>query len=119
MKRKGSAIVNIASTTGTLRPAPAVIGYGVAKAGVMSITRSFAVALAPEIRVNCVAPGFIDTDMTAAAAQSFRDAQIERTLLKRLGTAEEVAETVAFLTGPASSYITGECIIIDGGHQLG
>ncbi len=118
---KGGRIINIASVQGLRPTAPGVTHYNVTKAGVMMLTKSAALELAPSnISVNCVAPGVIQT----AGTQPLIDADQLGNPTElvpfggRWGSAEEVANTILFLVGPAASYITGETIIIDGGYLL-
>jgi len=110
-------IVNIGSTYGTIGDA-AVAAYSAAKAGVVSLTRSFAKELAPQVTVNAVLPGNIDTDMTRAAGDAFLKSVIARTPLKRLGTPAEVAYAVEFLASERAAFITGATFVVDGGHSL-
>jgi len=89
---------------------------GVAINGFAAAATALALNLAPQgIRVNCVAPGFIDTDMTRALSEQHRTALLEKIPLNRLGQMEEVAAAVAFLASPAASYITGETLHVNGG----
>lgn len=112
------SIVNMSSVNAVVS-IPSIASYSASKGAVMQLTKAAALALAPHnIRVNAVGPGSIDTAMMAgvnANAEAMRTA-LSRTPLKRLGTPREVAETVVFLAGPKSSYITGETIYIDGGR---
>jgi 3-oxoacyl-[acyl-carrier protein] reductase len=110
-------IVNVASTTAMLG-SPSTIAYAAAKAGVISLTKSFARALAPHVTVNAVAPGHIDTELTAAARPEVIQLVVEQTPLGRRGSPEEVAEVIAFLASRASRFVTGEVVIVDGGHIL-
>lgn len=105
-------IVNMASIAG-VHGFQGQANYSASKAAIIGATRSLAVELAPKkITVNAVAPGLIETDMTSAADQI----EIRRTIpMRRMGTAQEVADLVAFLAGDRSSYITGQVIGINGG----
>lgn len=112
------AIVNAASVAGRTAYSHAV--YGVSKAGVIQLTRTMAVTLAPDVRVNCYCPGTIATDMSsstrAAAGVDPRVAQItEANLIPRLGTVTEVAKLVCFLASADAGFITGAAYDIDGG----
>ena len=113
---KQGAIVNISSR--------AYLGnfgqfnYSMSKGGVVGLTRALALTLAPEIRVNAVAPGLIATEMTMAMPAEVRDKMVAAIPLGRMGSPEEVAETVAFLASEAAAYITGEVITVGGGRSL-
>lgn len=113
-----SHIVNISSTVGA-NGAAAVIAYSAAKAAVTNMTISFAKEFAPNITVNAVAPGNIDTDMTTSAGQELIDWVIDNTPMQRLGSPDEVAELVTFLGSDKANFITGQIINIDGGYALG
>jgi 3-oxoacyl-[acyl-carrier protein] reductase len=115
LKQKSGKVVNISSASG-VHPLPGQVNYAAAKAGVIGFTRSLAKEVAPyNIRVNAVAPGFIDTDMTSEFQEKDRKRLYDRIPLGRFGTPEEVARVVLFLAGEESEYITGEVIQIDGG----
>jgi 3-oxoacyl-[acyl-carrier protein] reductase len=115
LKQKSGKIVNISSSSG-IHPLPGQVNYAAAKAGVIGFTRSLAKEVAPyNIRVNAVAPGFIETDMTAELQEKYRKKLNELIPLGRFGTPEEVARVVLFLVGEESAFITGEVIQIDGG----
>jgi NAD(P)-dependent dehydrogenase (short-subunit alcohol dehydrogenase family) len=92
--------------------------YSMSKGGLVGMTRAFALALAPAIRVNAVAPGLIATEMSMAIPADVRDKMIAAIPMGRMGLPEEVAETVAFLASDASAYITGEVITVGGGRSL-
>lgn len=109
-------IVNISSTVGEAGAAP-VIAYGAAKAATINMTKSFAAAFAPNITVNSVAPGNIDTEMTAGAGKDLVDWVISMTPMGRLGTTQEVADLVTFLCSEQANFITGQVIDIDGGYS--
>lgn len=118
---RGGRIVNIASVQGLRPTAPGVTHYNVTKAGVMMLTKSAALELAPAgIAVNAVAPGVIQTEGTQPLidADALGDPRVMAPYGARWGRAEEVADTILFLVSPAASYITGETIIIDGGYLL-
>jgi 3-oxoacyl-[acyl-carrier protein] reductase len=118
IKARSGAIVNIASITGLIGNVGQA-NYAASKAGVIALTRTLAKELASRnIRVNAVAPGFIETEMTREMTEKAKAAFLEYVPLGRGGTAEEVAGVVAFLCSPASSYITGECVTVDGGLTI-
>lgn len=113
------SIVNNASLTG-LRPTRGEGPYSAAKAGVLALTMNAALELGPAIRVNAVAPGMIATPLTQVIVdnEQWRTAAESGTPAGRLGTAEEVAEVIAFLASDAASYVTGQTIVVDGGSVL-
>lgn len=111
--RKWGRIVNVASQAGILaRPGSA--HYGAAKAAVVSLTRSSAEALAPHVTVNCVAPGFVDTELNAYVPEERRRKIAEQTPAKRWGTPEEVADAIVLLA-EAPGFVTGQVLGVDGG----
>lgn len=115
VKARQGKIVNIASVVGLTGNAGQA-NYAASKAGVVALTRTLAKELAPRnINVNAVAPGFIETEMTRQLPDKARIAFLEKIPLARPGAPEDVAKLVCFLCSPASDYITGQCIPIDGG----
>ncbi len=114
---EGSSIVNISSYVGQLG-SQYVLPYGLAKAGVINLTKAYAKELAPKIRVNSISPGNIDTEMTRGAGEDFINMTINKTPLKRLGKPEEIAKTVVFLCSDEASFITGVTLDVDGGFLL-
>ena len=115
LKQKSGNIVNISSVSG-VHPLPGQVNYAAAKAGVIGFTKSLAREVAPyNIRVNAVAPGFIETEMTAGLGEKNRERFLGMVPLGRFGTAEEVAMAVLFLLSDRSRYITGQTIQLDGG----
>ena len=107
--------MNIASISGVLGNAGQA-NYSASKAGVIGLTKSAAREFAAKnIHVNAVAPGFIETDMTAVLSDSVRDEIAKKISLRRMGSAEDVAGVVEFLCGEASSYVTGTVIPVTGG----
>ena len=115
LHEKAGCIVNISSMWG-LRGASCEVTYACTKAALIALTRSLALELAPShIRVNCVAPGVIDTDMVQVLGQETLDALAEQTPLGRLGTPEDIAHAVAFFASEKASFITGQVLTADGG----
>ena len=116
---KGS-IVNMSSVNGVLA-IPTIASYNVSKGGINQLTRVMALALADKgIRVNAVAPGTIATELAAKAVLTSDEAKariMSRTPMKRLGDPSEIADTVAYLSSDAASYITGEIVVVDGGRM--
>ena len=113
-KRRG-AIVNISSIS-ALTGTPGQTNYAATKGGILSFTRSLARELGPMgIRVNSVAPGLIETEMTSAMKPELVKNIVKNTSLGRSGRVEEVAEAVLFLASARASYITGQCLVVDGG----
>jgi 3-oxoacyl-[acyl-carrier protein] reductase len=109
-------IVCFASIAG-LRPRPSMLAYGTSKAAVIAFARNCSEAFAPHVRINCIAPGLIDTDMPAASLdQATRQRMIEATPLNRIGRAEEMAELALFLLSERSSFTTGQVYVADGGR---
>jgi 3-oxoacyl-[acyl-carrier protein] reductase len=118
MKAKSGAIINIASVAG-LRATPAQTAYGASKAAIIHFTRTLARELgSSQIRVNCIAPGFVSTEMTAEADRKFGEQVRDMIPIGRYGRAEEVAGAVHFLLSDAGSYVTGHTLVIDGGLSL-
>lgn len=112
---KSGAIVTIASVS-AFTGNPGQTNYAASKGAAISFTRSLARELGPMgIRVNTVAPGLIDTEMIATLKPEMVDVIVKSSSLRRIGKPEEVAESVAFLASERASYITGQCLIVDGG----
>ena len=115
ISEKAGCIINISSMWG-LRGASCEVAYACSKAGIIGLTRSLALEVAPSgIRVNCVAPGCIETDMVRVLGPETRDMLIGETPLGRLGTPEDIAHAVAFLASEKASFLTGQVLGADGG----
>ncbi|HEY4139340.1 MAG TPA: 3-oxoacyl-ACP reductase FabG [Casimicrobiaceae bacterium] len=118
MKARYGRIVQIGSVVGTSGN-PGQTNYAAAKAAVVAFTKSLAQEVGSRnITVNCVAPGFIDTDMTRALPNAQREALLARIPLGRLGTPEEIGHAVAFLASPKAAYITGATLHVNGGMLM-
>jgi 3-oxoacyl-[acyl-carrier protein] reductase len=118
MKQRYGRIVNITSVVGAAGN-PGQANYAAAKAGVAGMTRALARELGSRnVTVNCVAPGFIDTDMTQGLPEAAKAALLAGIPLGRLGSADEVAHAVAFLVSPGAGYITGTELHVNGGMYM-
>jgi 3-oxoacyl-[acyl-carrier protein] reductase len=118
MKARFGRIINITSVVGEAGN-PGQANYAAAKAGVAGMSRALAQELGSRnITVNCVAPGFIDTDMTRGLAETQRQALLSKIPLGRLGDVSEIAGTVVFLASPQAAYITGNTINVNGGMYM-
>ena len=118
MKARQGRIVNVTSVVGHMGN-PGQANYCASKAGVSGLTRSLAKELGSRnITVNCVAPGFIDTDMTRSLDEKQREIMLSAVPLARLGTPEDVAGAVAFLVSPDGAYVTGSTIHVNGGMYM-
>tara|TARA_B100000745_G_scaffold82743_1_gene51655 strand:- start:82 stop:837 length:756 start_codon:yes stop_codon:yes gene_type:complete len=113
--RNYGRIVCISSIAG-IGMRPQLVSYGTSKAAVMALVRNLAGAIAPQVRINSVAPGLIETDMIQVMSEEKRKKMIEDTPLKRIGKPEEIAETVLYLLSERSSYTTGQTLVSDGGR---
>ena len=118
VKQRYGRIVNLSSVVG-LRGNAGQVNYAASKAGVIGMTKSLAKELAGRnITVNAVAPGFIDTDMTAALSETAKNAALGSIPMGRMGTPENVAKAVVFLAGEDAGYITGQVLAVDGGMSM-
>jgi 3-oxoacyl-[acyl-carrier protein] reductase len=118
MKRRSGRIINIASIVGMMGN-KGQANYAASKAGLIALTKSVAKELGSRnILVNAVAPGFIETEMTAAMTTEAREALGKQIALERLGTVNDVAAVVAFLASDLASYITGQVFVVDGGMVM-
>jgi 3-oxoacyl-[acyl-carrier protein] reductase len=118
MKKRSGRIINIASIVGLIGN-KGQANYAASKAGLIALTKSVAKELGSRnILVNAVAPGFIETEMTAAMTREARDALGQQIALERLGSVQDVAAMVAFLASDLASYITGQVFVVDGGMVM-
>ena len=118
MKQRHGRIISLSSVVG-LRGNAGQVNYAASKAGVIGMTKSLAKELAGRnITVNAVAPGFIDTDMTAVLPDKAKEAILASIPMARLGAAEDVANAVAFLASDEAGYITGQVLAVDGGMSM-
>ena len=118
LKQKSGSIVNISSTAGLMGNAGQV-NYSASKAGLIGFTKALAREVAAfGVRINAVAPGFVETDMVKNLPEDKLTAAINTVPMKRLGRVEEVAKVVSFLLSDSASYITGQVLPIDGGLAI-
>lgn len=117
-KQRSGRIINIASVVGITGNAGQA-NYSASKAGLIGLTKTIARELSGRgITSNVVAPGFIETDMTAVLPESIRTAVVEKIPLARFGAPDDIAAAVAFLAGPEAGYITGQVLVVDGGMVM-
>ena len=117
-RRRWGRIISMSSVVG-LHGNAGQVNYAASKAGIIGMTKSLAKELGSRgVTVNAIAPGFIDTDMTAVLPEEVREKLLASIPLGRLGRPEEVARTAAFLAGPGGDYITGQVISVDGGMGM-
>ena len=118
MRERWGRIVNISSVVAESGN-PGQANYVASKAGLIGLTKSLAQEMASRnITVNAIAPGFIETDMTAVLKDDFKNEMLKRVPLKRMGTPEDIASAVAFLAGDGASYITGHVLDVNGGLYM-
>ncbi|MBL7156736.1 MAG: 3-oxoacyl-[acyl-carrier-protein] reductase [Candidatus Omnitrophica bacterium] len=118
MKQKSGNIINLTSVAG-LKGMPKQVNYSASKAGIIGLTKALAKEVGPyNVRVNAIAPGYIDTDMVQGLKENYRKELLKRIPLNRFGKADEVAKVAAFLASDEAKYITGQVITIDGGLAM-
>lgn len=117
IKRKTGKIINISSTSALYAFEPEIVDYDVSKAGVIVLTKNFAKALAPHINVNCIAPGWVNTDINKDLSEDYLKEEIKVIYKQRIAKPIEIANVCLFLSSEKSSYINGAVITVDGGHD--
>lgn len=118
LKKRSGSIINMSSVSGILGTA-GQLNYAASKAAVIAMTKTAARELAGAgIRVNAIAPGFIETRMSDELSDKVKEKYLEQIAMKRFGKVEEIAETVNFLASDKASYITGICLAVDGGISM-
>ena len=117
VNRPGASIVNISSTNGIDSVGPESADYDASKAGVISLTKNFSQSLAPTIRVNCIAPGWVDTEINKGIPEEYIASETQKIALKRWGRPEEIAKATLFLCSEDASFITGSTLVVDGGYR--
>ena len=116
LKQDGGNIINISSTNGINNFSPEAMDYDASKAGIIILTRDLAKELAPKIRVNSIAPGWVDTEMNKDLPPDFVKEETEKIYLKKFAKPEEIAKSILFLASDDASYITGSILKVDGGY---
>ena len=114
-KEKSGVIINISSTNGLNTYYPLSVDYDASKSGLISLTYDSAVEFAPYVRVNCIAPGWVNTEMNKDLEENFKKEESERILVKRFGEPGEIANVVYFLASKEASFINSELIKVDSG----
>ncbi len=115
-KQKGN-IINISSTNGLDTLGTESADYDASKSGVISLTKNLATDLAPDVKVNCIAPGWINTDINKGLPKDYIAEETEHILLRRFGNPEEIAKAVLFLASDDASFITRTTLVVDGGYS--
>ena len=115
VKNKSGAIINISSINGINTYHPSSVDYDASKSGLISLTFDSAVEFSPYVRVNCIAPGWVDTEMNKELSEDYVKEEIERILVKRFAEPEEIAKVATFLASDDASFINSTVIKVDGG----
>lgn len=115
VKQKSGAIINISSTNGLNTYYPTSVDYDASKSGLISLTYDSAVQYAPYVRVNCIAPGWVNTEMNKELPEDFLKDETERILVKRFAEPKEIAKVVTFLASEDASFVNSTVIKVDGG----
>lgn len=117
MVKQGSGkIVNVSSTSGMYDFNPGTADYAMSKIALQSLTKDLSMKYAPTINVNAVAPGWVNTDMNADLPKEFVESETAKYHMKRWAEPEEIADAIVYLASPKANYITGQVLVLDGGH---
>lgn len=112
----GGCIVNVSSTSGLHDFNPGTADYAMSKIALQSLTKDLSMKYSPKIRVNAVAPGWVNTDMNADLPKDFVESETAKYHMKRWAEPEEIADVIIYLASPNATYITGQVFVLDGGH---
>ncbi len=116
IKNGGGCIINLSSTSGLYDFCPGTADYAMSKLALQSLTKDLSMRFAPTIRVNAVAPGWVDTDMNSKLPKEYINEEILKYHMKRIAKPEEIADAILYLASPNASYVTGQVLVLDGGH---
>lgn len=116
LKNNGGAIINVSSTSGMHDFNPGTADYAMSKLALQSLTKDLSMKYAPRIRVNAVAPGWVNTDMNADLPKDYIESETAKYHMKRWAEPEEIADAIVYLASPNASYVTGHVLVLDGGH---
>ena len=117
VKQKYGKIINISSNNAFAGYGIEAIDYDASKAGVVILTKDLSRELGPYVNVNCVAPGWVETDMNKNLPKDYMESEAKRADVRRIGKPEEIAKVVLFLASDDSSFISAETIVVDGGYK--
>ena len=116
LKNNGGAIINVSSTSGMHDFNPGTADYAMSKLALQSLTKDLSMKYAPKIRVNAVAPGWVNTDMNADLPKDYIKSETAKYHMKRWAEPEEIADAIVYLASPSAGYVTGQVLVLDGGH---
>ena len=116
LKNNGGVIINVSSTSGMHDFNPGTADYAMSKIALQSLTKDLSMKYAPKIRVNAVAPGWVNTDMNADLPKDFVESETDKYHMKRWAEPEEIADAIVYLASDNATYITGQVLVLDGGH---
>jgi len=116
LKNNSGVIVNVSSTSGMHDFNPGTADYAMSKLALQSLTKDLSMKYAPRIRVNAVAPGWVNTDMNADLPKDYIESETAKYHMKRWAEPEEIADAIIYLASPNAGYVTGHVLVVDGGH---